>query len=159
MCSLHIHRLCWPCLWWWGRLCRRRCAAGGCARAVLVWEASLGGKHITHHRLWTLLVQRYCERSQSHSRISSLGVNISLIIVCGLFLSNATASDPKANLGSVHCARVLFAYSPSVNTSCVTLLRAPLRLCSCALCIFTVWELFFSNATASAPIIGRSVPP
>jgi len=26
-----------PCLRWWGRLCRRRCAAGGCARAVLVW--------------------------------------------------------------------------------------------------------------------------
>jgi len=26
-----------PCLWWWARLCRRRCAAGGCARAVLVW--------------------------------------------------------------------------------------------------------------------------
>ena len=29
--------LCSPCLRWWGRLCRRRCAAGGCARAVLVW--------------------------------------------------------------------------------------------------------------------------
>ena len=29
--------LCFPCLRWWGRLCRRRCAAGGCARAVLVW--------------------------------------------------------------------------------------------------------------------------
>ena len=30
-------RLCFPCLRWWGRLCRRRCAAGGCARAVLMW--------------------------------------------------------------------------------------------------------------------------
>jgi len=29
--------LCSPCLRWWGRLCRRRCAAGGYARAVLVW--------------------------------------------------------------------------------------------------------------------------
>jgi len=29
--------LCSPCLRWWGRLCRRRCAAGGCARAVLLW--------------------------------------------------------------------------------------------------------------------------
>jgi len=29
--------LCFTCLRWWGRLCRRRCAAGGCARAVLVW--------------------------------------------------------------------------------------------------------------------------
>ena len=29
-------RLCSPCLWWWGRLCRRRCAARGCARAVLM---------------------------------------------------------------------------------------------------------------------------
>jgi len=29
--------MCSPCLGWWGRLCRRRCAAGGCARAVLVW--------------------------------------------------------------------------------------------------------------------------
>jgi len=29
--------LCFPCLRWWGRLCRRRCAAGGCARAVLMW--------------------------------------------------------------------------------------------------------------------------
>ena len=38
--------LCSPCLWWWGRLCRRRCAAGGCARAVLVSGRSLGGKHI-----------------------------------------------------------------------------------------------------------------
>jgi len=27
--------LCSPCLWWGGKLCRR-CAAGGCARAVLV---------------------------------------------------------------------------------------------------------------------------
>ena len=29
--------LCSPSLRWWGRLCRRRCAAGGCARAILVW--------------------------------------------------------------------------------------------------------------------------
>jgi len=29
--------LCVPCQRWWGWLCRRRCAAGGCARAVLVW--------------------------------------------------------------------------------------------------------------------------
>jgi len=32
----HAVGLCFPCLRWWGRLCRRRCAAGGCARAVLV---------------------------------------------------------------------------------------------------------------------------
>jgi len=25
-----------PCLWWWGRLCRRRCAARSCAGAVLL---------------------------------------------------------------------------------------------------------------------------
>ena len=39
--------LCFPCLRWWGRLCRRRCAAGGWP--VLSWcgEVSLGGKH--HH--------------------------------------------------------------------------------------------------------------
>jgi len=29
--------LCSPCLRWRGRLCRRQCAAGGCARAVLMW--------------------------------------------------------------------------------------------------------------------------
>jgi len=29
--------LCTPCLRWWGRLCRRWCAAGGRARAVLDW--------------------------------------------------------------------------------------------------------------------------
>jgi len=29
--------LCFPCLGWWGRLCRRRCAAGGCAHAILMW--------------------------------------------------------------------------------------------------------------------------
>jgi len=31
----------WDCvlrgLWWWERLCRQRCAAAGCVRAVLVW--------------------------------------------------------------------------------------------------------------------------
>ena len=53
--------LCSPCLRWWGRLCRRRCAAGSCVRAVsaLSWceEVSLGGKqsllktlHPRHHR-------------------------------------------------------------------------------------------------------------
>jgi len=29
--------LCYSCLWWSGWLCWRRCAAGGCAHAVLVW--------------------------------------------------------------------------------------------------------------------------
>ena len=44
--------LCSPCLWWWGRLCRRRCG-GGCARAalVLVWGGvSRGYTYHPHHR-------------------------------------------------------------------------------------------------------------
>jgi len=39
--------LCSPCLRWWGRLCRRQCAAGGCARAVLVWEGVSRGYTIS----------------------------------------------------------------------------------------------------------------
>jgi len=47
--------LCFPCLRWWGQLCRRRCAAGSCACAVLVWGGVArgytiiicGSKHIT----------------------------------------------------------------------------------------------------------------
>jgi len=44
--------LCSPCLWWWGRLCRRRCAAGGCARAVLVWRGVSRGytNHQSHRQ-------------------------------------------------------------------------------------------------------------
>jgi len=38
--------LCFPCPWWRGRLCRRRCAAGGCARAVLVWGNCLPGYYM-----------------------------------------------------------------------------------------------------------------
>jgi len=39
--------LCSPCLGMWGRLRRRRCAAGGCAHAVLAW----GGvyRQLTYH--------------------------------------------------------------------------------------------------------------
>jgi len=40
--------LCSPCLWWWGRLCRRWCAAGGCARAVLVWGGVSRGYTYDH---------------------------------------------------------------------------------------------------------------
>jgi len=43
--------LCPPCLWWCGRLCRRRCAAGGCARAVLVWGGVSRGYTYHHHQL------------------------------------------------------------------------------------------------------------
>jgi len=41
--------LCSPCLRWWGRLCRRQCAVGGCARAVLVWGGVSRG--YTYHHL------------------------------------------------------------------------------------------------------------
>jgi len=35
------------CLWWWERLCRRRFAARGCARAVLVGGGGLSGVNIS----------------------------------------------------------------------------------------------------------------
>jgi len=31
----------------WGRLCRRQCAAGGCARAVLVWGRCISGVYVS----------------------------------------------------------------------------------------------------------------
>jgi len=42
--------LCAPCLWWWGRLCRRRCAAGGCDRAVLV-SGGVSRGYTYHHQI------------------------------------------------------------------------------------------------------------
>jgi len=49
-------RLCSSCLWWWGRLCRR-CAAGGCARAVLVVGRCLSGVNIVGVcSVWVLCV-------------------------------------------------------------------------------------------------------
>ena len=44
----HAVGLCFPCLWWWGLLCRRWCAARDCARAVLVWGGVSRG--YTNHR-------------------------------------------------------------------------------------------------------------
>jgi len=38
--------LCSPCLWWWGRLCRRRCAVGAVLALSWCGKVSLGGKLI-----------------------------------------------------------------------------------------------------------------
>jgi len=44
--------VCSPCLRWWGRLCRRRCPAEGCARAVLMWGGVSRGYTIIIERRW-----------------------------------------------------------------------------------------------------------
>jgi len=70
--------LCSPCLWWWGRLCRRRCAAGGCARAVLVGEVSLGGILITNHHRRSCDSAGRRKRTESEPRRSESGADQAL---------------------------------------------------------------------------------
>jgi len=58
--------LCSPCLWWLGRLCRRRCAAGGRARAVLEWAGvgrCLSGVNISSAYLLTSFSSSFSSES------------------------------------------------------------------------------------------------